>query len=128
MCGVFFFKQKTAYVVRSREWSSDACSSDLPRPCRPCPRNDRATAAGNGRQGASPKSYRAPRTGRVQLSSAGQIQPDSNRPSRDRQSAVYGKSVSVRVDLGCRSIIKKSRHVTKESEPQTNHHRTTIIL
>src|SRR3546814_6266339 len=53
-----------------------------PRPCRPCPRNDRGTAAGNGGQGASPKSYRAQRTGRVQLSSAGQIQPDSNRPSR----------------------------------------------
>ena len=27
--GVFFFKQKTAYEVVSRDWSSDVCSSDL---------------------------------------------------------------------------------------------------
>src|SRR3546814_2215232 len=26
---VFFFKQKTAYEVRSSDWSSDVCSSDL---------------------------------------------------------------------------------------------------
>src|SRR3546814_9513763 len=31
-CGVFmvfFFKQKTAYEMRIRDWSSDVCSSDL---------------------------------------------------------------------------------------------------
>src|SRR3546814_4783453 len=28
---VFFFKQKTAYEVRSSDWSSDVCSSDLDR-------------------------------------------------------------------------------------------------
>src|SRR3546814_27877 len=27
----FFFKQKTAYEMRIRDWSSDVCSSDLPR-------------------------------------------------------------------------------------------------
>ena len=30
-CGVFFFKQKTAYEIVSRDWSSDVCSSDLVR-------------------------------------------------------------------------------------------------
>src|SRR5216110_1481063 len=30
MVGVFFFfKQKTAYEISSRDWSSDVCSSDL---------------------------------------------------------------------------------------------------
>src|SRR3546814_14177832 len=29
---VFFFKQKTAYEMRISDWSSDVCSSDLPRP------------------------------------------------------------------------------------------------
>src|SRR3546814_9904003 len=29
MCCVFFFKQKTAYDMRSRDSSSDVCSSDL---------------------------------------------------------------------------------------------------
>src|SRR3546814_7703356 len=27
---VFFFKQKTAFVMRISDWSSDVCSSDLP--------------------------------------------------------------------------------------------------
>src|ERR1043165_10069567 len=31
--GSFFFKQKTAYEIRPRDWSSDVCSSDLV-PCR----------------------------------------------------------------------------------------------
>src|SRR3546814_10360760 len=30
MC-CFFFKQKTAYELRISDWSSDVCSSDLPR-------------------------------------------------------------------------------------------------
>src|SRR3546814_2999481 len=29
MTFVFFFKQKTAYELRSSDWSSDVCSSDL---------------------------------------------------------------------------------------------------
>src|SRR3546814_2143695 len=31
MVCVFFFKQKTAYELRISDWSSDVCSSDLPR-------------------------------------------------------------------------------------------------
>src|SRR5216110_2065765 len=38
----FFFKQKTAYVVSSRDWSSDVCSSDL---CS-WPRSRRASTRG----------------------------------------------------------------------------------
>src|SRR3546814_7842223 len=30
MCWLFFFKHKTAYEMRMRDWSSDVCSSDLP--------------------------------------------------------------------------------------------------
>ena len=29
----FFFKQKTAYEIVVRDWSSDVCSSDLHSPC-----------------------------------------------------------------------------------------------
>src|SRR3546814_7802723 len=29
ICRFFFFKQKTAYEIRSSDWSSDVCSSDL---------------------------------------------------------------------------------------------------
>src|SRR3546814_10780777 len=31
LCIFFFFKQKTAYEMRISDWSSDVCSSDLPR-------------------------------------------------------------------------------------------------
>src|SRR3546814_20096446 len=31
---IFFFKQKTAYEMRSSDWSSDVCSSDLPPSAR----------------------------------------------------------------------------------------------
>src|SRR5213075_2929827 len=30
----FFFKQKTAYEITRRDWSSDVCSSDLRSPAR----------------------------------------------------------------------------------------------
>src|SRR5213594_790498 len=29
LCHFFFFKQKTAYEISVRDWSSDVCSSDL---------------------------------------------------------------------------------------------------
>src|SRR3546814_4909826 len=29
VCGICFFKQKTAYEMRISDWSSDVCSSDL---------------------------------------------------------------------------------------------------
>src|SRR3546814_4319747 len=32
MCIIVFFKQKTAYEMRIRDWSSDVCSSDLRKP------------------------------------------------------------------------------------------------
>src|SRR5213594_3708258 len=31
----FFFKQKTAYEISVRDWSSDVCSSDLPEGAAP---------------------------------------------------------------------------------------------
>src|SRR3546814_12741538 len=38
---------------------------------------------------------------------------DKSDPSRDRKSVVLGKSVSVRVDLGGRRIIKKKTNMTR---------------
>src|SRR3546814_5806134 len=45
----FFFKQKTAYEMRISDWSSDVCSSDLPRSGRRKP----AGPGGGGRKNAS---------------------------------------------------------------------------
>src|SRR3546814_10571239 len=83
---VFFFKQKTAYEMRISDWSSDVCSSDLTIRARSGP-FDMDPAA------------------KDRIESIGDIDLDSIK--RDRKSVVEGKSVSVRVDLGGRRIIKK---------------------
>ena len=41
--GFFFFKQKTAYEIVSRDWSSDVCSSDLFQNFEAALRGSRAT-------------------------------------------------------------------------------------
>src|SRR3546814_6867852 len=86
----FFFKQKTAYELRISDWSSDVCSSDLPvppplaTPARRC----KAPGPGTAFQGDRVASCLA--------------------ASRSEERRV-GKSVSVRVDLGGRRIIKKKK-------------------
>src|SRR3546814_18749331 len=92
--------------MRISDWSSDVCSSDLKsgsrhRPMAPirmnaAPATRRTPATMSTRMViiASPPRYRHPRSrGR----DAG---------SGDRKSVVYGKGVSVRVDLGGRLVIK----------------------
>src|SRR3546814_1162995 len=83
-CGCFFFKQKTAYELRISDWSSDVCSSDL------------GARRGSRRAGA----------GRRASSADGRRRDAAAPQRRDRKSVEEGKSVSVRVDLGGRSIIK----------------------
>src|SRR3546814_11610660 len=87
----FFFKQKTAYEVRISDWSSDVCSSGLPGdagvPGAACLRQRRA---------------RRTRAGAVRRRAGAEA-------GRDRKSVVWGKRVSVRVDLGGRRIIKKKK-------------------
>src|SRR3546814_17878225 len=99
--GVFFFKQKTAYEVRISDWSSDVCSSDL-------------RAAGPrfpARRGARPSGSRSPadrrRPGRCAVPKAPTARRGGLRSWSDRQSVVWGKSVSVRVDLAGGRITKK---------------------
>src|SRR3546814_15004150 len=112
----FFFKQKTAYEMRISDWSSDVCSSDLGgdlqdrhrvrtclghrhRPCRFCRRCTGSVCCGTSNSGRTCR-----RRGRGR---------------RDRKSVVEGKSVSVRVDLGGRRIIKKKRvHTNNKTDDQ----------
>ena len=46
----FFFKQKTAYEIRIRDWSSDVCSSDLV-PYKSLPAANTDLAGGRGQMG-----------------------------------------------------------------------------
>src|SRR3546814_14161379 len=90
--------------MRISDWSSDVCSSDLPR------RRCRGTAPGDRRRTGGGSPYRA----RGAYADAdrrpwrcGEWTPPSPDLRLDRKSVVSGKSVSVRVDLGGRRIIKK---------------------
>src|SRR3546814_17981671 len=107
--GFFFcFKQKTAYEMRISDGSSDVCSSDLLQPglargrARPL-----VLGTGDGRRLRRRRVCRRAR--QLEPRPAGRLR-GRVRAVPDRKSVVSGKSVSVRVDLGGRRIIKKTRY------------------
>src|SRR3546814_11945678 len=83
--------------MRISDWSSDVCSSDLlavvQLEAEPRRRDDRKVPARVGRDGLQVPVHHPGRLPRAE----------------DRKSVVSGKSVSVRVDLGGRRIIKKKK-------------------
>src|SRR3546814_12150514 len=89
----FFFKQKTAYEMRISDWSSDVCSSDLQRV-----EHHRVAIENPGVDGIVIAQHLADPLDAI---------THTAHPG-DRKSVVYGKSVSVRVDLGGRRLIKKT--------------------
>src|SRR3546814_5676409 len=108
----FFFKQKTAYEMRISDWSSDVCSSDLALGHRI------ALMPGQHRHAAQRLELRvrelpvdgiAYQRGKQLHDAAGFAQARRSVVTRPaRKSVVSGKSVSVRVDLGGRRILKKT--------------------
>src|SRR3546814_8718162 len=102
----FFFKQKTAYEMRISDWSSDVCSSDLRR-------GDYlgATVQVIPHVTDTIKEFvQADLDGEdFVLCEIGGTVGDIESLPLDRKSVVSGKSVSVRVDLGGRSIIKQKK-------------------
>src|SRR3546814_14989873 len=119
MCSVivvgFFCKQKTAYEMRISDWSSDVCSSDLldigagrmKRPCR-----------------CLHVSHDGARLDRERRAEQEQPGHRRNLDDPDRKSVVSGQSVSVRVDLGGRRIIKK-KHTCITYTSTTSHNSTS---
>src|SRR3546814_20860984 len=109
--------------MRISDWSSDVCSSDLQARNTDSVRERAAegrSGSGGGRldplAGAElhDDGTRTPAIGGEGGRSrghAGRSRPRGDPMPRDRKSVVKGKSVSVRVDLGGRRIIKnKKRH------------------
>src|SRR3546814_1035738 len=105
----FFFKQKTAYEMRISDWSSDVCSSDLTDPL------DLGFGLIGGIVNAILDAHIAAGSclDHVPADQRGPIVHFVKQPvhvpdhlAGDRKSVVSGKSVSVRVDLGGRRIIK----------------------
>src|SRR3546814_2805326 len=127
MC-VFFFKQKTAYEMRISDWSSDVCSSDLQfgwdvLPAAQDIPEDEAVAAPADAAADVLQTIAADEAmvleGSPSTGAGSSIPPWSaahpyvnlytHKNPIDRKSVVSGQSVSVRVDLGGRSIIKKKK-------------------
>src|SRR3546814_18488845 len=131
--------QKSTYEMRISDWRSDVCASDLAqavfdneraRPDRRAPKVKRILGAG------WLFSDDVERRQRIQLVRQANRHRHRSRghlialPDRlvviaeDRKSVVKGKSVSVRVDLGGRRIIKKKthndpgRHGSRRTEPR----------
>src|SRR3546814_7532247 len=110
----FFFKQKTAYEMRISDWSSDVCSSDLALVAI-------VVLAGHvhlppARTGRQDQRARAQRGAVLEhdlvqpaFLGGGHERGRRLEVHQDRKSVVAGKSVSVRVDLGGRRIIKKKK-------------------
>src|SRR3546814_17465221 len=104
----------TAYEMRISDWSSDVCSSDLVATDRqgdPQGRDDRQRfgvrriSARRREGGGRPRRRVRPLARDAdQLRDLGRA---AARSMRDRKSVVWGKGVSVRVDLGERRVIKK---------------------
>src|SRR3546814_15889361 len=105
--------------MRISDWSSDVCSSDLgsswfhppasrqigqlaPKIGTTAARLPSAALQAQSERRKTPPLGASPR----RLAAFGR--PGSLKRSSDRKSVVYGKSVSVLVDLGCRSIRNKN--------------------
>src|SRR3546814_3660522 len=86
----FFFKQKTAYEMRISDWSSDVCSSDLPR----------AERSWNTESGKKPTSHRRRRFQRASsfLLTLRRAQGEDSQTDRSEERRVGKECVST-----CRS-------------------------
>src|SRR3546814_14704035 len=108
---VFFFKQKTAYEMRISDWSSDVCSSDLPRPVR-CSLDHRQPGAYHHPhqvhegQGGAGGIHRGSASGGDRHRPAPHSRRQRIAKERSEERCV-GKECVRRVDLGGRRILKK---------------------
>src|SRR3546814_16344469 len=96
--------------MRISDWNSDVCSADLLGFARPAAVARVHRQHGGNRAGAPRR--RAFRGQRPADRPAAGLEPlrRQGRGPLDRKSVVEGKSVSVRVDLGARRIIKKKKY------------------
>src|SRR3546814_12813305 len=126
-CCFVFFKQTTAYEMRISDWSSDVCSSDLvatvPDRRRVAARRDLHARFYGQRQRCARLGEHVGRFGLHLGGVSGHVPA----LGQDRTSVVQGKSVSVRVDLGGRRIIKK-KHYYSSINPRIHSHLHTKTL
>src|SRR3546814_18481384 len=97
--------------MRISDWSSDVCSSDLgglPEGAAELRHAERNSAAAARACRAADRECQGGRS-RSRCAGNGGYRQCRRQADADRQSVVEGKSVSVRVDLGGRRILKKKK-------------------
>src|SRR3546814_9163225 len=97
-----FFKQKTAYDLRISDWSADVCSSDL---------QDYLIRLADAMEARENDFYTL--LTREQGKPLDQARFEVGGAIEIGRASCSGKSVSVRVDLGGRRIIKKRHHLSE---------------
>src|SRR3546814_14555733 len=116
----FFFKQTPAYEMRISDWSSDVCSSGLGESLRGYRKQLRGDQMGtedgssagvcSATHGRDKDRWRCAVVARDRVRGGG-----CAGRCADRKSVVWGKGVSVRVDLGGRRIINKKNKTRNEN-------------
>src|SRR3546814_11584336 len=107
--------------MRISDWSSDVCSSDLRRGAAewtPCPTS---SSPASGAPSVSPNW-----SGRSTWSARCPTHSIRAACTTDRKSVVQGKSVSVRVDLGGRRLIKTKTHTSSDTYYTTTTHNNQL--
>src|SRR3546814_17571324 len=89
--------------MRISDWSSDVCSSDLVR--------RHLVPAGRDVAHQLRKALRDPAEDEERRLDVGALETFEQHLGVDRKSVVSGRSVSVRVDLGGRRLIKKKKNI-----------------
>src|SRR3546814_13070620 len=110
--------------MRSSDWSSDVCSSDLEATARIRQELPGVEVIGLSMHEEADTATRMLNAGAfAYLTTGGPLDGliaairhcAQSARALDRQSVAYGKRVSVRVDLGGRSIIKKNKNAQKKT-------------
>src|SRR3546814_16652457 len=116
----FFFKQKTAYEMRISDWSSDVCSSDLS-----ALEDELGVAVDLDEVFADARPVALARN-RLSGTAVPDAVPETPVPAAARTRVVSGTSVSVRVDLGGRRLLKK-KYIYPLSPTRTLLHLNTLL-
>src|SRR3546814_19317340 len=116
----FLYKQETAYEMRISDWCSDVCSSDLINV-----KGGTLAFNSDAALGAPDGIVTIEENTTLKTLADFTISHDLNvnntqLAALDRQSVVWGKSVSVRVDLGGRRIIKKKKEARRDHKQRHN--------
>src|SRR3546814_17836017 len=106
--------------MRISDWSSDVCSSDLPRHLHRARHEQRRQQA--GRRGGLPQPqdqregepWRPALGARAEAAAAERHDRRRRALRQDRKSVVWGKSGAGRVDIGGRRFISKKKTLKKE--------------